>query len=90
MTHKTELKHYLMFDTDFSGRNSFDSSVDGFSSTAHSGTNPEVLNDYGNKYLHNRYWYDYAAEALGDESGNSFAEMAFSIEKSTVTAKSKP
>ena len=30
-----------------------------------------------------------AAEALGDASGNSFAEMAFSIEKSTVTAKSR-
>ena len=26
-------------------------------------------------------------EALGDASANSFAEMAFSIEKSTVTAK---
>ena len=32
-------------DTDFSGRNKAGSSVDGFSSTAHSGTNPEVLND---------------------------------------------
>jgi hypothetical protein len=30
-----------------------------------------------------------AAEALGDAAGNSFAEMAFSIEKSTVTAKSR-
>ena len=30
-----------------------------------------------------------AAEALGDDSGNAFAEMAFSIEKSTVTAKSR-
>jgi hypothetical protein len=29
------------------------------------------------------------AEALGDTSNNSFAEMAFSIEKSTVTAKSR-
>ena len=28
-------------------------------------------------------------EALGDAAGNSFAEMAFSIEKSTVTAKSR-
>ena len=28
-------------------------------------------------------------EALGDAAANSFAEMAFSIEKSTVTAKSK-
>jgi len=29
------------------------------------------------------------AEALGDASGNAFAEMAFSIEKSTVTARSR-
>ena len=28
-------------------------------------------------------------EALGDASGNSFAEMAFSIEKSTVTATTR-
>jgi hypothetical protein len=30
-----------------------------------------------------------AAEALGDSSANAFAEMAFSIEKATVTAKSR-
>ena len=30
-----------------------------------------------------------AAEALGDSAGNAFAEMAFSIEKATVTAKSR-
>ena len=30
-----------------------------------------------------------AAEALGDSSSNAFAEMAFSIEKATVTAKSR-
>ena len=30
-----------------------------------------------------------AAEALGDATGNQFAEMAFSIEKSTVTARSR-
>jgi len=29
------------------------------------------------------------AEALGDDSGNAFAEMAFSIEKVTVTARSR-
>src|SRR6056300_1175421 len=29
------------------------------------------------------------AEALGDSAGNAFAEMAFSIEKQTVTAKSR-
>ena len=30
-----------------------------------------------------------AAEALGDSAANSFAQMAFSIEKATVTAKSR-
>ena len=29
------------------------------------------------------------AESLGDSSSNSFAEMSFTIEKATVTAKSK-
>ena len=30
-----------------------------------------------------------AAEALGDSGSNAFAEMAFSIEKTTVTARSR-
>jgi hypothetical protein len=77
-------------DTDFSGRNKAGSSVDGFSSTAHSGTNPEVLNDSpAGTYTTGTAMTTAAAEALGDASGNSFAEMAFSIEKSTVTAKSR-
>ena len=77
-------------DTDFSGRNKAGSSVDGFSSTAHSGTNPEVLNDTpAGTYTTGTAMTTAAAEALGDASGNSFAEMAFSIEKSTVTAKSR-
>jgi len=77
-------------DTDFSGRNKAGSSVDGFSSTAHSGTNPEVLNDSpAGTYTTGTAMTTAAAEALGDDSGNSFAEMAFSIEKSTVTAKSR-
>ena len=77
-------------DTDFSGRNKTGSSVDGFSSTAHSGTNPEVLNDSpAGTYTTGTGMTTAAAEALGDASGNSFAEMAFSIEKSTVTAKSR-
>ena len=77
-------------DTDFSGRNKAGSSVDGFSSTAHSGTNPEVLNDSpAGTYTKGTAMTTAAAEALGDASGNAFAEMAFSIEKSTVTAKSR-
>src|SRR5210317_580000 len=79
-------------DTDFSGRNAAGSSVDGFSSTAQTGENPAVLNDSigtSTGYTTGTGMTTAAAEALGDASGNSFAEMAFSIEKSTVTAKSR-
>jgi len=77
-------------DSDFSGRNAAGSSVDGFSSTAQAGTNPEVLNDSpAGTYTTGTAMSTAAAEALGDASGNQFAEMAFSIEKSTVTAKSR-
>ena len=77
-------------DTDFSGRNAAGSSVDGYSSTAHSGANPSVLNDSSpGTYTKGTAMTTAAAEALGDASGNAFAEMAFSIEKSTVTAKSR-
>ena len=77
-------------DSDFSGRNAAGSSVDGYSSTAHSGANPAVLNDSSpGTYTKGTAMTTAAAEALGDASGNAFAEMAFSIEKSTVTAKSR-
>ena len=81
-------------DTDFSGRNAAGSSVDGYSSTAHSGSpnnNPGALNDSpsAGTYTKGTAMTTAAAEALGDDSGNAFAEMAFSIEKSTVTAKSR-
>ena len=77
-------------DTDFAGRNAAGSSVDGYSSTAHAGTNPGVLNDGSpGTFTKGTAMTTAAAEALGDASGNAFAEMAFSIEKSTVTAKSR-
>ena len=77
-------------DTDYSGRNKAGSSVGGFSTTADSGTNPALLNDSpAGTYTTGTAMSTAAAEALGDASGNSFAEMAFSIEKSTVTAKSR-
>jgi len=77
-------------DTDFSGRNKAGSSTGGFSTTADSGTNPALLNDSpAGTYTTGTGMTTAAAEALGDASGNSFAEMAFSIEKSTVTAKSR-
>ena len=67
-------------DTDFSGA----------ASPAHAGTNPAVLNDAApGTYTTGGGLTTAAAEALGDSAGNSFAEMAFSIEKQTVTAKSR-
>jgi hypothetical protein len=77
-------------DTDFSGRNAAGSAVDGYSTTANAGTNPAVLNDGSpGTYTKGTAMTTAAAEALGDASGNAFADMAFSIEKSTVTAKSR-
>jgi hypothetical protein len=77
-------------DTDYSGRNKIGSAVGGFSTTEDSGTNPALLNDSpAGTYTTGTGMSTAAAEALGDAAGNSFAEMAFSIEKSTVTAKSR-
>ena len=78
-------------DTDFSSRNATGSSGSGFpTSTIHSGTNPAVLNDSSpGKYNTGKGMTTAYGEALGDASGNAFAEMAFSIEKTTVTARSR-
>ena len=77
-------------DTDFSGRNKEGSAVDGFSSAADSGSNPALLNDSpAGTFTTGTGMTTAAAESLGEDSGNNFAEMAFSIEKSTVTAKSR-
>jgi len=65
-------------DTDFSGTGT------------QAGTNPAVLNDATpGTYTTGSGMATADAEALGDSAGNSFAEMAFSIEKQTVTAKSR-
>ena len=82
-------------DTDFSSRNAAgDSSAgaDGTSTTEHRGTNPGILNDggaQGENYSRGQGMTTASAEALGDSTNNAFAEMAFSIEKSTVTARSR-
>ena len=78
-------------DTDFSARNKAGSSVSG-QSVAQTGENPAVLNDSigtSTGYTTGTGMTTAYAEALGDSSTNHFAEMAFSIEKSTVTAKSR-
>ena len=76
-----------------------DDAAGDLNSTAMTGTNPAVLNDASpGTYITGGADYGSTtgggmttaeAEALGDASANSFAEMAFSIEKSTVTAKSR-
>ena len=81
-------------DTDFSSRNAAGDStlpgVGGEGSSAQSGTNPAVLNDSpAGAYTTGTGMATATAEALGDSSNNAFAEMAFSIEKSTVTARSR-
>src|SRR6056300_1106708 len=77
-------------DSDFSGRNATGSSVTNKTGGEQSGTNPAVLNDTpAGAYTSGSGMTTDYAEALGDAPGNAFAEMAFSIEKSTVTAKSR-
>jgi hypothetical protein len=65
----------------------------GFGTTAQGGTNPGVLNPVGSAttsaYNVGQGMETGASEALGDAAGNLFNEMAFSIEKVTVTAKSR-
>ena len=78
-------------DSDFSGRNAAGDSTAGNGVTEQRGANPAVLNDSptAGEYTAGQAMSTANAEALGDSSGNAFAEMAFSIEKSTVTAKSR-
>jgi len=87
-------------DSAFSGQNSsrnltagFSDAAAGFGTTSFSGTNPSVLNPVSSATTSA---YDVGqgmttgnSEALGDAAGNAFNEMAFSIEKVTVTAKSR-
>jgi len=87
-------------DTAFSGQDDGFNLTGGFSdvnaglgTTSQSGTNPGILNPVGSA---TSTAYDVGqgmatgdAEALGDAAGNQFNQMAFSIEKVTVTAKSR-
>ena len=72
-------------DTDFSGRNA--AGANG-SATAHvptDGTN----NPFDGTWTGGTGMTTAQAEALGDATNNQFAEMAFSIDKTSVTAKSR-
>ena len=74
-------------DSDFSAR---DAASDTGSPDAQSGTNPATLNDSpsAGTYTTGSGMTTAQAETLGDGS-DEFAEMAFSIDKVTVTAKSR-
>ena len=77
-------------DSDFSARNAAGDSTSGQTAGGHSGTNPALLNDSpAGTYTKGEAMTTATAEALGDSSNNAFAEMAFSIEKTTVTARSR-
>ena len=71
-------------DTEFSAENA----ASDLGRTAQAGSNPGLLNDSGT-YNTSDGMPTAEAEALGDAAGNQFAEMNFSIEKVTVTAKSR-
>jgi len=61
------------------------------SGDAQAGTNPAILNDSpsAGTYTTSSGMTTAGAEALGDASTNAFAQMAFSIDKVTVTARSR-
>ena len=85
---------YNESDTRFSAQNAANSLVAGnvgFGTTAaQAGTNPSILNDASpGNYNVVTGMNTGDAEALGTSAGGAFNEMAFSIEKVTVTAKSR-
>jgi hypothetical protein len=74
---------------DYTAQASDGSSV-GFGTTAQNGNNPGILSpNSGNNYSVGQGMSTSDSEFLGDGTGNQFNEMAFSIEKVTVTAKSR-
>jgi hypothetical protein len=74
---------------DYTGGVDGDSTV-GFGTTAQSGTNPSILNGgASNAYNVGQGFRTQDLESLGDGPANNFREMSFSIEKVSVTAKSR-
>jgi hypothetical protein len=91
---------YNEVDSAFSGQGSTFGETDGWTdgsvglgTTAQQGTNPGALNPIGSAtattYNVGQGMRTDEAEALGTSGGAQFNEMAFSIEKVTVTAKSR-
>ena len=76
---------------DYTGGSDSGASV-GFGTTAQAGLNPSILGaagGSGTSYNVGQGMPTADAEDLGDGSGDQFNQMAFSIEKVTVTAKSR-
>ena len=87
-------------DTTFAGQNSADDltagqtdAAAGLGTVTQAGSNPSALNPVGSAsstgYNVGQAMTTANSEALGDGSSNHFNQMAFSIEKVTVTAKSR-
>jgi hypothetical protein len=87
-------------DTAWSGQNdsrnltsAFSDTAAGMGTTAQAGSNPGLLNPVGTAsstgYNVGQGMKTTQSEALGDANGNQFNEMAFSIEKVLVEAKSR-
>ena len=71
--------------SEFSSENAANS----LASNTQTGSNPGLLNDSGTYTIGGQGMTTAQSEALGDAANNQFAEMNFSIEKVTVTAKSR-
>jgi hypothetical protein len=80
-------------DDDFNNTSGWTDGAVGMGTTAQAGSNPGLLNPSSNAtqlaYNVGQGMRTDEAEALGDGSGSEFNQMAFSIEKVTVTAKSR-
>jgi hypothetical protein len=80
-------------DDDFNNTSAWTDGTVGMGTTAQAGTNPGALNPSTTAtqlaYNVGQGMRTDEAEALGDGSGSEFNQMAFSIEKVTVTAKSR-
>ena len=80
-------------DNGFNLTNGFTDGTVGLGTTAQAGTNPGALNPIGSAtattYNVGQGMRTDDSENLGNGAGNQFNEMAFSIEKVTVTAKSR-
>ena len=79
------------FSGDFSNQNAAGDNTGGATDIGASESNPAALNDSpsAGTYTFATGMSTATAEALGDSADNHFAEMSFSIDKSTVTAVSR-